>query len=160
MRIERAELPGVGACYTLHTHDGQLLGVIRHRGGDRELVMYTPGDPDNVERSLVLNEAEAQEVAQLLHSVVTIDHITDLNPHAEGVTVAALPVIAASRYGGARLGELAEHCDAILIAAIRDGHAMTSLGPDHVLAHGDTLIAAGTGHSIQALSRLLTEEQP
>lgn len=89
MRIERVNLPGIGAGYTLRLHQGQLLGVICHRNGHRELLFSTSGDPDTAQRSLTLTEAEAQEVAGLLHTSATIDHVTELEDRVQGITIAS-----------------------------------------------------------------------
>ncbi|MEU6077408.1 TrkA C-terminal domain-containing protein [Micromonospora sp. NPDC047074] len=156
MQIERVPLPGVGVGYTLHTGDGQMLGVVCHRNGRRDLVVYAPGDPDTVERSLTLTPAEAQEVAELLHSIATIDHVTHLERHREAISVAEVPVTAASPYDGRPLADVVAHTRGVtVIAVVRDGRTVTAPGPGHVLTHGDVVIVAGDQESIGAFSRVL-----
>ncbi|MFG3418026.1 cation:proton antiporter regulatory subunit [Micromonospora sp. NPDC049460] len=161
MQIERVPLPGIGVGYTVHTREGRLLGVICHRGGRRDLVLYAPGDPDTVERSLSLSPAEAQEVAELLHPVATVDHVTHLERHPKAISVAELPVTAASPYDGRPLAEAVARTGGVtVIAVLRAGRTITAPGDRHVLAHGDVLVAAGTQEGIGALSRLLALADP
>lgn len=154
IQIERRELPGVGVGYTLHTGEGRPLGIISHRDGGRELLWYSAEDPDTVDRSLTLTPAEAQHLAELLHPVNTIDHLTDLEQHA-GLAVAGLPVTAGSAHDGRRLEEMVTGTGAAIVAVIRDGQVMCASGAGQVLASGDLLIVAGTRDEIGSVSRLL-----
>lgn len=161
MQIERMPLPGIGVGYTLHTSEGQVLGVVCHRSGRRDVVVYAPGDPDTVERSVALSPTEAQEVAELLHPVATIDHVTHLERHREAVSVAELPITAASPYDGRTLAEAVARTQGVsVIAVIRGERTITAPGLGHVLAHGDILIVAGGQQSIGALSRALVHTDP
>ncbi|MEU9508738.1 TrkA C-terminal domain-containing protein [Micromonospora sp. NPDC048170] len=161
MQIERVPLPGIGVGYTMHTSEGQVLGVVCHRNGRRDVVVYAPGDPDTVERSVTLSPAEAQEMAELLHPIATIDHVTHLERHREAISVAELPVPAASPYDGRTLAEAVARTQGVsVIAVIRDGHTLTAPGSGHVLAHGDVLIAAGGQQGIGELSRALVHTDP
>ncbi|MEH0973836.1 TrkA C-terminal domain-containing protein [Micromonospora sp. CPCC 205546] len=161
MQIERVPLPGIGVGYTLHTGEGQAIGVVCHRGGRRDVVVYAPGDPDTVERSVTLSPAEAQEVAELLHPIATIDHVTHLERHREAISVAELPVTATSPYDGRSIAEAVARTHGVsVIAVVREGRTITAPGLGHVLAHGDVLIVAGAQPSIGALSRALVHTDP
>ncbi|MDO3705716.1 TrkA C-terminal domain-containing protein [Micromonospora sp. C28SCA-DRY-2] len=161
MRIERTALPGLGVGYTLRTVEGAALGVLHLHGGRRDLVLYAPGDPDTVERSLTLTAAEARELAELLHPIATIDHVPELEQRAGELTVAAVPVTAASPYGGRALRDvLADVPGVTVVAVLRDGRTITAPGPAHRLAHGDALLVAGTPADVGALSRRITPGEP
>ncbi|MFG1780190.1 cation:proton antiporter regulatory subunit [Micromonospora sp. NPDC049048] len=161
MQIERVPLPGIGVGYTLHTGEGQVIGVVCHRGGRRDIVVYAPGDPDTVERSVTLSPAEAQEMAELLHPIATIDHVTHLERHREAISVAELPVPAASPYDGRPLAEAVARARGVsVIAVVRDGRTLSAPGLDHVLAHGDVLIVAGDQPGIGELSNALVHTDP
>lgn len=157
IQIERRELPGVGAGYTLHTSEGQLLGVISHRSGRRELLLYSVDDPDDVDRSVALSPAEAQQVAELLHPVTTIDHLTQLGRQS-GIAVAGLSVTAGSPYDGRRLGDAVTGTGATAIAIIREEQTISRPDAGQVLAGGDILITAGTHGAIGALSDRLAAD--
>ncbi|TDC37528.1 potassium transporter TrkA [Micromonospora sp. 15K316] len=161
MHIERVMLPGIGVGYTLRTAQGQLVGVVRHRGGRRDLVLYAPGDPDTVERSLALTAAESRELGELLHPVATLEHVPDLERGAGSLTVAAVPITAASPYVGRRLGEAVAGVRAVtVVAVLSGGRTTTAPGPEHRVTHGDALLVAGTPEGVGALSTRLTPEEP
>ncbi len=46
MEIEETKLPGIGLRHDFVTHAGRRLGVVSHRDGERDLVVYDPADPD------------------------------------------------------------------------------------------------------------------
>ncbi|MFG2104970.1 cation:proton antiporter regulatory subunit [Micromonospora echinaurantiaca] len=161
MQIERTALPGIGIGYTLHTAEGRSLGVLHHHGGRRDLLLYAPGDPDTVERSVRLTPAEARELAELLHPVATIDHVPDLEQRAGKLTVAAVPVTAVSPHGGRVLRDVVADVPGVtVVALLRDGRTITAPGPERRLAHGDALLVAGTPEGVGALSRRLTPAEP
>ncbi|MER7442857.1 cation:proton antiporter regulatory subunit [Micromonospora avicenniae] len=161
MQIERVVLPGIGVGYTLRTAQGRCVGVVCHRGGRRDLVLYASGDPDTVERSLALTAAESRELGELLHPVATIEHVPDLERSAGSLTVAAVPVTAASPHVGHSLGEVVAGVRAVTVVAVLSGGSTTTApGPDHRITHGDALVVAGTSEGVAALSRRLTPEEP
>jgi TrkA domain protein len=151
-QIERTTLPGIGISYTVHAGDGQRLGVICHRQGDRELIVYHRGDPERAHQSLILTRAEAQHVAQLLHSTTTIEHLGASN----GITVAGLRVAAGSLYDGHHLGDVTGQVVVSVIAVLRHQHTYPLPGPDFLLQHDDVVVASGTGPEVQRLGRLLS----
>ncbi|MGW4501520.1 cation:proton antiporter regulatory subunit [Micromonospora sp. NPDC004336] len=161
MQIERVPLPRIGVGYTVHTGEGQSLGVVCHRDGRRDLVVYASDDPDTVERSLSLSAAEAHEVSELLHPVATVDHVTHLERHGEAISVAELPVTAASPYDGRPLADAVARTRGVtVIAVLRAGRTITAPDAGYVLAHGDVLVAAGSQEGIGALSRLVALADP
>ncbi|MEV6369737.1 potassium transporter TrkA [Micromonospora sp. WP24] len=161
MHLERVMLPGIGVGYTLRTAQGQFVGVVRHRGGRRDLLLYAAGDPDTVERSLALTDAEARELGELLHPVATVEHVPELERGAGSLTVAAVPVTAASPYVGRPLGELAERVRGVTVVAVLSaGRTTTAPGAEHRITNGDALVVAGTAEGVGALSRRLTPEVP
>jgi TrkA domain protein len=67
MQVDGATLPGVGRRFELLTRDGHRLGVIAHRSGRRDLVIYdVPTDPDAARRVATLTPAESETLAELL----------------------------------------------------------------------------------------------
>lgn len=159
MQIERVALPGIGTGYTLRLHDGQLLGIICHRNGHRELLFYTASDPDTAHRSLTLDAAEAQDVAGLLHTTVTIDYTGTLEERMHALSIAGLPVPAGSGAIGHNLNDIGvkRRTGATIVAVMTKGHTINAPSCDDLLLeHGDVILAAGTHEQLSTLADLLT----
>jgi TrkA domain protein len=65
-RLRSTRLPGVGERHEFSTADGETLGVVRHRDGDRELLLYSREDTDACLLSLRLTGKDARRLAALL----------------------------------------------------------------------------------------------
>src|SRR5438067_5879509 len=64
--IHETVLPGVGVRSELTLRTGARLGVVAHRHGRRDVVLYDTVDPDAVRESVRLTEAESAALAGLL----------------------------------------------------------------------------------------------
>jgi TrkA domain protein len=71
--IERVALPGIGVSHTATTGRRQRVGVISHLTGRRDLVVYDPDDPERAAYAIVLDAVEADHLAGLLATAVTVD---------------------------------------------------------------------------------------
>jgi TrkA domain protein len=64
--VTETKLPGVGARYDFLTASGQRVGVLVHRTGTRDLLVYSTRDPSSCERTIELDQEDAQTLAELL----------------------------------------------------------------------------------------------
>ena len=64
--VLETQLPGVGVRHEFDTDNGQRIGVIVHRDGRREVVVYHHDDPDACSTVLDLTAASARTIAELL----------------------------------------------------------------------------------------------
>jgi TrkA domain protein len=64
--VRSTHLPGVGDRHEFTTADGEALGVVRHRDGDRELIVLSRDDPDACQLALRLSGEDARVLAALL----------------------------------------------------------------------------------------------
>ena len=64
--LRSTHLPGVGDRHEFSTEDGNTLGVVHHRDGDRELLVFSRRDPDACQLSLRLRGEDARRLAALL----------------------------------------------------------------------------------------------
>ncbi|MEV4703212.1 TrkA C-terminal domain-containing protein [Actinoplanes sp. NPDC049316] len=154
MNIERTALPGVGVRHTADTTAGQRFGVITHLDGCRDVVVYDPGDPDDVAYTLHLDPAEAHSVADLLDATVTIDHIRELEQRIDGVTAARIRVPVGSPYDGCPLADARAGTPAgtAIVAVIRGSRVTAAPGPEFLLRHDDTVVAVGDHRGIAVLT--------
>jgi TrkA domain protein len=150
--IERIALPGTGTCHTGTTARRQRIGVICHRSGRRDLVLYDPDDPDRATHTVVLDSAEARHVADLLAATITIDHVSDLERKIAGTSVARIRIPAGSPYDGHPLCDTSARYAVSVVAVIRDEQTITAPDADFILQHGDTVVMAGESADITALT--------
>ena len=59
-------MPGVGARYDFRTAAGRQLGLVVHREGPVDLVVYAEDDPDLVAESVTLQPEERAALVELL----------------------------------------------------------------------------------------------
>jgi TrkA domain protein len=66
MDVNETPLPGVGLRYDFTTRSGRQIGVVSHRSGRRDLLLYDRKDPDTCQEVVQLTEDEAHTLAELL----------------------------------------------------------------------------------------------
>ena len=64
--MQQTPLPGVGVRYDFCTTAGRQVGLVAHRDGTAELLVYAEDDVDAVSESVVLRPDERQALADLL----------------------------------------------------------------------------------------------
>jgi TrkA domain protein len=159
MNLERTVLHAVGTSYAFVTATGQRAAVIVHASGRRDLVVYDPGDHENVLHTLVLDGVESRTVAELLGLPLVTDRLTDLPPALDGVDAVRIPVPIGSPYAGRPLGDTRarSRTGASIVAVLRAGRVITTLTPDFVLQRGDMVVAVGDQFGIAGLRELLVK---
>lgn len=76
--IEREHVPRTGLLQVLDTAAGKI-GVLLHRDGRRELVVYGERDTDAVRLSVELDEREAADLGELLGATVGQMHLVEVH---------------------------------------------------------------------------------
>jgi TrkA domain protein len=64
--LRSTQLPGVGERHDFATGGGETIGVVRHRDGDREVLVFSKTDRDACTVSLRLSGEDARRLAALL----------------------------------------------------------------------------------------------
>ena len=64
--VTETPLPGVGVRYEFVTEDGARVGVVHHRSGMRELVLFERKDPDTSHDLVRLSADDSRALAELL----------------------------------------------------------------------------------------------
>ncbi|MBY8871400.1 potassium transporter TrkA [Micromonospora sp. PLK6-60] len=157
MTMERIALPGVGIRWSTTTRAGQRLGVVCHRSGRRDFVLYDPDDTDQALCTIALDPDEARWVADVLDETVTVDHLTELERQVEGVSAARLRLPAGSPYVDRPLGatRARRRTGASIVAVVRGEQVITAPDPDFLLRTDDTLVAVADRRGVAALADLL-----
>lgn len=66
MEVEQTPLPGVGMRYDFATSSDRRLGLVVHRDGAVDLLVYAEDDPDTVTESVTLQPEERTALVELL----------------------------------------------------------------------------------------------
>lgn len=155
--VGETNLPGIGLRYDFVTQKGERLGVVHHRSGRRELVIYEHEDPDCVALGVELDESESRTLAELLGGAKVAERLTKLQQSVEGLAMDQLVISPGSIYDGRAISDTAARTKtgASIVAVLRRDQAFPAPGPDFMLEGGDNLIVVGTPAGIEGLSRIL-----
>jgi TrkA domain protein len=156
-RIEETSLPGVGVRHDFTTRAGARVGVINHRTGRRELLVYAASDPDACSEVLRLDEEEGHALADLLGGTTVAMHVQDVQQQVEGLTIDWRKVQPGSPAAGKPIADAAARHDtgAFIVAVLRDGETLPAPGGTFVLEAGDTTVVIGTSEGLAKLAAIL-----
>jgi TrkA domain protein len=154
--VHETKLPGLGIRYEFVTSRGSRLGVVHHRTGRRELLIYDPDDPDTCREVIALDPEDSRTLAELLGASRVAEQLEHLQ-EIEGLAIDWLPISKGTPYSGMPLGETRARTrtGVSVVAIIRGDHAFPAPGPDFRLEPGDTLLVVGTPRGIEQLAVLL-----
>lgn len=157
MDINETPLPGVGVRYDFTTRSGRQIGVISHRSGRRDLVVYDRDDPDTCQEMLHLSEEEAEVLAEMLGGFHIAGSLAELQQQVEGVGIDWLEIGAGSPFDGRTIADTQARTrtGVSIVAVLRDGGAIPAPTPGVRLQPGDTLVVVGTPQGVNALADLL-----
>jgi TrkA domain protein len=156
MQIEETTLPGVGLRHDFTTRAGRQLGVVTHRTGRRDLLIYDREDPDTCQEVVQLTDEEADALAELLGGSRVVEHLAHLQ-QVEGLAIDWLPVRQGSAHDGGTIADTQARTrtGVSIVAILRDDSAIPAPTPEVWLQAGDTLVVVGTAQGVKALTRLL-----
>ena len=154
--IEETHLPGLGVRYEFRTSRGTRLGIVHHRTGRRELVVYHPEDPDTSRDVIALDPDDSAALAEMLGASRVSEQLDRLQT-VEGLAIDWLPVPTDSPFAGRTIGDTQarSRTGTSIVAVIRGDKAVPAPGPDFQLEAGDTLLVVGTARGIEELSVIL-----
>ena len=155
--ITETKLPGVGVRLEFTTESGDHLGVLVHRGGRREVMIYDEADPDRCTSLLHLNLDETRALSEMLGGSRINEVITGVEQEIEGLSIDWLTVPEASPFIGQSIGAgmFRTKTGVSIVAVIRDRETHAAPGPDFVLAAGDVAVAVGTPPGIKDARAML-----
>jgi TrkA domain protein len=156
-RIEETKLPGVGVRHDFQTRAGARVGVVSHRTGRRELLIYAEKDPDACSEVLRLDEDEGHALADLLGGTTVAEAAQHITQEIEGLTIDWVQVAQASSAVNRALADVGvrQETGATVVAVIRGKETVAAPGGDFVLAAGDTAVVVGTPSGITQITELL-----
>jgi TrkA domain protein len=158
MELRETRLPGVGLRHDFTTSAGRQLGVIAHRTGRRDLIVYDRRDPDTAQEVIRLTAEESDTLAELLGSArVSVSERLAALQQVEGLAIDWLPILPSSPYAGGTIADTQARTrtGVSIVAVLHNGTATPAPQPDFRFRVGDTLVVVGTTTGIKTLSRLL-----
>lgn len=155
--VNETELPGVGLRYDFETREGQRMGVLVHRTGRRELLVYSQDDPDACVSTVRLEEAEARTLADLLGTSRIAEHLSELHQQVEGLAMDWIRVEDGGEWTGRTLADAAVHTETgvSVVAISRDGTTIPAPHSGERLLAGDVAISIGTSAGVAAAAARL-----
>jgi TrkA domain protein len=157
MDIQETPLPGVGLRHDFTTRAGRQLGVVTHRTGRRDLLVYDRDDPDTCQEVIELTNEEADALAELLGAARLVEHLAGLTQRIEGLAIDWLPIRRGSPFAGRTIADTQarSRTGTSIVAILRGDGAIPAPAPDAGLEPGDTLVVVGTAGGVKELSTLL-----
>lgn len=155
--VLETQLPGVGVRHEFDTDNGQRIGVIVHRDGRREVVVYHHDDPDACSTVLDLTAESARTIAELLGASQVSETVAAVQHDIEGLAIEWIPIPESSPSAGTTIrdGEYRTRTGASIVAIIRGDTPVPAPDPEFSLLSGDVAVAVGTVHGLAALRALL-----
>lgn len=157
MNVEVTPLPGIGTRQDFETRTGRRIGVINHRDGRLELIVFKADDPDACTAEIPLSADEAGALASLLGAPQLVAGLRDETRDVVGITTKQLPLAPHSPYDGRPLGDTAMRTRTAvsIVAVVRAGTVHPSPTPDFTFAGGDLVVAVGTKEGLKKAADIL-----
>ncbi len=157
MRVTETMLPGVGVRHDFDARNGQKVGVVVHRDGRREVVVFDDEDPDVCHRVLELEPDGARTMAELLGASQVTEAVEEVRHNIEGLALEWIELSEASPAHGQTIedGAFRTRTGASIIAVMRESQSVPAPLPDFELKAGDTVVATGTDEGLAMLRSLL-----
>jgi TrkA domain protein len=156
--VSETPLPGVGVRHEFTTASGERIGVISHRGGRREIVIYDRDDPDACTSVLHLDGEDTRTLTELLGASRVSEVLNTVTQQLEGLTLDWVVVTTQSPIIGTNLADSAirKRTGASIVAVIRKGETMAAPGADFRFEADDTAVVVGTPDGVGQARTLMT----
>ncbi|PWK39236.1 potassium/proton antiporter regulatory subunit (CPA2 family) [Actinoplanes xinjiangensis] len=155
--MEQTPLPGIGVRHDLVTSSGRTVGVVSHRNGRRDLVLYDVDDPDSSLASIPLTDDEAEALADVLGASLMLGQLAGLRQQAAGLLTEQIALPAGSPFVGRRLGDTQarSRTTASIVAVLRDREVIASPGPEFRFEANDVVVTVGTRRGLDGVTAIL-----
>lgn len=156
--VTETQLPGVGVRHDFTTGDGEQVGVLTHRSGRREILLYSQDDPDQCTTVLHLSANDTRTLAELLGASQVSEAISSVQQRVEGLVIDWIGVPAHSAFVGSTIadGRFRTRTGASVIAVLRGSTTIPAPEADFVFESGDVVVGVGTPEGLTELRSLLT----
>ena len=159
--VEQTRLPGVGVRHDFETKGDRRIGVIAHRVGHRELIIYAEDDPDSVSETVRLDDDDAYTLAELLGASRITQALDQIRQSVEGLALDWLPITDTWWAAGHTIADsqMRRRTGVSIVAILRGEETIPSPEPDERLEAGDTVVVVGTPEGIERATALLHHDE-
>lgn len=146
VEIFETPLPGIGVRYEFDTEHGRRLGVLVHRDGERDMLVYCKDDVDSCSETLTLSTHEAASLVELLGGTKITERLSDLRHEVQGLSIEWVSVESTSPLANHTIGDgrIRTETGASVVAVLRSGESFPGPGPEFTLLPGDTALVIGS----------------
>jgi len=162
MDVIESDLPGVGKKHEVELGGGEVLVIVTHNTGQRELYLKPDADADS-EKLLQLSDRMARMVGTILEGAyfqpVESEHVETMLTEGtllEWYAVDETSPLVGETLAGAHVGR---ETGVTVVAIQRGEDVLSSPDPETELESGDTLVVVGDRQSCDAFETLLTGEE-
>lgn len=149
--VEQTQLPGVGLRLDVKTVAGDLLGVIVHHGGDRDLLVFDQKDPDRCAMTLRLHDEDARALAEMLGASSVTSSSLEARQEIAGMVVDWLRV--GPHADAPEVSRLADTSEDVTVVAVLHEGQPTPVGTGPLtFERGDILVVVGAPDAIDDLA--------
>jgi TrkA domain protein len=156
--VQETKLPGVGVRFDFVAASGTPIGVLVHRSGRRDVLVYSRTDASSCEATVQLEPQDANTLAELLGATRIAEELAAVQQDIAGLSIDWISIEPGSEWAGRTLAAAAVHSNtSVSIVALigTDGAAIAAPGADDVLAAGATAVAVGTADGLADLTARL-----
>lgn len=155
--VTETVLPGVGVRHDLTTEEGERVGVLVHRSGRREVLLYREDDPDTCAATVSLSSDDSRTLAEMLGASQISSAVTAVQQHIEGLAIEWLEIDPGSPAVGTTIGQgmYRTRTGASIVAVVRGDTSVPAPDPEFSFEAGDVVVAVGTAENLTQLRSLL-----
>lgn len=159
-KVNQTMLPGVGVRYDFTTRAGDQVGVIAHRSGRFDFLVYDKNDPDSCAAALQLTAEDAHTLTDLLGGSQVSESMQRMQQSLSGLTIDWVPIHAGWACAGKTIREIGVRAKTgvSIVAVMRNGETIPSPDADFRLMAEDTAVVVGTQDGIRRTFELLQGE--
>ena len=156
-QVTETQLPGVGVRHDFTTSSGERVGVLVHRSGRRELLVYGRDDPDACAAALHLSSDDTRTLAELLGATQVSEVLAAVQQRLEGVAIDWVTIPAGSPLVGSTIrdGQFRTRTGVSIVAVVRGETTLPAPGPEFAFDAGDVAVAVGTPAGLSQFAGLL-----
>ena len=105
VEIFETPLPGIGVRYEFDTELGRRIGILIHRDGHRDMLVYREDDVDSCSETLRLSLAESASLVELLGGTKITERLSDLRHEVHGLSIEWVSLNVRSPLAGKSIGD-------------------------------------------------------